>query len=110
MKKSLYLAGLLFVISLTVNAQQKKNTVFLHKTETMNEIGLNEKQQVKITDLTQKSFKDIGKIRKDTNLSDSEKKSAISKIYRKRQKDYEAVLTAEQLKKYKDLKEASKKQ
>ncbi|NGM63299.1 hypothetical protein G5B30_15425 [Sphingobacterium sp. SGG-5] len=110
MKKSLLLAGLLFAISLTVSAQQKKSTVFLHKIATMNEIGLNEEQQAKITNLTQQSFKDIAKIRKNTDLSDSEKKSAISKVYRKRQKDYEAALTAEQLKKYNDLKEAAKNQ
>lgn len=110
MKKSILLAGLLFMLSFTVSAQEKKNTVFLHKTETMEAIGLNAEQQTKITELTKQSFTDIAKIRKDTKASDSEKKSKISKVYRQRQKDYEAVLTPEQLKKYNELKQAAKNQ
>lgn len=108
MKKSFLLAGLLFMLSFSVNAQSK--AVFLHKQETMDAIGLNQEQQAKITTLTKQSFADITKIKKDTELSESEKKSKISSVYKKRQQDYEATLTPEQLKKYNELKEAAKNQ
>jgi len=110
MKRSFFLAGLLFMLSITMVSAQQKKAVFLHKQETMDAIGLNEEQQTKITALTKQSFADINKIRKDTELSDSEKKSKISKVYKKRQQDYEATLTADQLKKYNELKEAAKNQ
>jgi len=110
MKKSIFLAGLLFMLSMTMVSAQQKKAVFLHKQETMDAIGLDQEQQTKITALTKKSFADIGKIRKDTGLSETEKKSKVSKVYRQRQKDYEATLTAEQLKKYNELKEAAKNQ
>ena len=108
MKRSILLAALLFMLSFTVSAQSK--AVFLHKQETMDALGLNTEQQAKITALTKKSFADIGKIKRNTELSDAEKKSQVSKIYKKRQQDYEAALTPEQLKKYNELKAEAKNQ
>ncbi|MFD1631014.1 hypothetical protein [Pseudopedobacter beijingensis] len=108
MKRSFLVGGLLFMLSFTVIAQSK--TVFLHKQETMDILGLNQVQQMKITTLTKQSFQDITKVKKDTELSESEKKSKISGIYKKRQQEYEATLTPEQLKKYNELKAAAKNQ
>lgn len=110
MKKSLLLAGLLFTLTFAVNAQQKKNVVVIHRVSTMNELGLNEEQQAKITALTQQSSADIKKIKENKKNSESANRKAISKVYVQRQKDYETVLTPEQLKKYNELKEAAKKQ
>lgn|SRR5690606_9424684 len=108
MKRSIFIAGMLFMLSFTVSAQDK--VVFLHKQETMDIIGLNQEQQAKITALTKQSFADITKIKKDAELSESEKKSKVSAVYKKRQQDYEATLTPEQLKKYNELKAAAKNQ
>lgn len=110
MKRTLILTGLLLTLSLVGYTQEKKNTVFLHKTEIMDELGLNAEQQHKITALTKESFYSITKIKKDQSLSDSERKTQISNIYRQRQKDYEATLTKQQLQKYNEMKEAAKKE
>ncbi|ERJ58948.1 hypothetical protein [Sphingobacterium paucimobilis] len=108
MKRTIILTVLLFTLSLVGYAQEKKNVVFLHKTETMNELGLDTEQQTKITALTKASFAEITKIKKNTELTESQRKTQISSVYRQRQKDYEAALTPQQLKKYNEMKEAAK--
>jgi hypothetical protein len=109
MKNLFFLTVMLIALSFGTELRAQTKGVFLHKQETMDALGLNKEQQEKVKMLTAESFKEIGKLRKDTSLSEVEKKSKISKVYRNRDAGYKEALTEAQWVKLVEMREAAKK-
>jgi Spy/CpxP family protein refolding chaperone len=108
MKKLFMLTCLLFGLTIGTELCAQNKSVFLHKQETMDALSLNPEQQAQITKLTNESFSDITKLKKDTALTDSERKTKISGVYRARDESYKKTLTESQWKKLLEMRQAAK--
>jgi Spy/CpxP family protein refolding chaperone len=85
-----------------------KKPKFEWSAETMNSAGIAADVQTKITDLIKAAEEAIKPLRKNKELTDEDRKAQIKVIRDKCNKDIQALLTPEQVKKIADIRKALK--
>lgn len=110
MKKTLLIAAFSILLSFGINAQTKPKGIFLHHKEVMDELNMNAEQRTKILEIKKITDPEIKAVRQNSSLSEAEIKKELVKVYSNRTKMQNEVLTAEQIKKLKQMRADAKKE
>ena len=97
-----------FSFAQNADAAAPKKPKFEWSVETMNSAGIAADVQTKITDLIKASEEAIKPLRKNKELTDEDRKAQVNVIRDKCNKDVEALLTPEQVKKIAGIRKALK--
>ncbi|MFD1632129.1 hypothetical protein [Pseudopedobacter beijingensis] len=107
--KKVFLTIVLSVFLLSgINAQKKSTAIFLHHESVMNTLNLDADQRAKIMDIKKITDPKLREIKANTSLSPEEATKKMREVWAERTKLQNEVLSADQLKKLKQMRAEAK--